>query len=40
MFEFKNKITSNSNIYSGKPCIAGTSIPVHIILDLIVGGET
>ncbi|MDI6778676.1 MAG: DUF433 domain-containing protein, partial [Bacteroidota bacterium] len=31
MFEFENKITSNPNICSGKPCIKGTRIPVHII---------
>jgi uncharacterized protein (DUF433 family) len=30
---------SDPNICSGKPCIKGTRIPVHIILDLLAAGE-
>ncbi len=40
MFKFEKKITSNPNICSGKPCIKGTRIPIHIILDLLAAGET
>ncbi len=34
-----NRIVCNSKICSGKPCIKGTRIPVHIILDLLAAGE-
>lgn len=33
------RIVSDPNICSGKPCIKGTRIPVHIILDLLAAGE-
>ena len=33
------RIVSDSKICSGKPCIKGTRIPVHIILDLMAAGE-
>ncbi|MGB9629709.1 MAG: DUF433 domain-containing protein [Thermodesulfobacteriota bacterium] len=33
------KIVCNPKICSGKPCIKGTGIPVHIILDLLAAGE-
>ena len=33
-----NRIAMNSNIYSGKPCIAGTRIPVGTILELLEDG--
>ena len=33
------RITSDPKICSGKPCIKGTRIPVHIILDLLASGE-
>jgi len=33
-------IVSNPKICSGKPCVRGTRIPVHIILDLLAAGES
>ena len=33
------QIVCNPNICSGKPCIKGTRIPVHIVLDLFAAGE-
>lgn len=33
------KIVCDPKICSGKPCIKGTRIPVHIILDLLAAGE-
>ena len=33
------RIVSDPKICSGKPCIKGTRIPVHIILDLLTAGE-
>ena len=37
---WKDRISSDPRICSGKPCIKGTRIPVHIILDLLAAGET
>jgi uncharacterized protein (DUF433 family) len=34
------RIVSDQNICSGKACIKGTRIPVHIILDLLAAGES
>jgi len=34
------RIVSDPTICSGKPCIKGTRIPVHIILDLLAAGES
>ncbi len=33
------RIVSDPKICSGKPCIKGTRIPVHMILDLLAAGE-
>ncbi|MCG8603722.1 DUF433 domain-containing protein [bacterium] len=33
-------ITINPTVCHGKACIAGTRIPVHIILELLAAGET
>ena len=33
------RIVCDPKICSGKPCIKGTRIPVHIILDLLATGE-
>lgn len=35
----RERIISDPKICSGKPCIKGTRIPVHIILDLLAAGE-
>lgn len=35
-----SRITVNPNICHGKACIAGTRIPVHIILELLAAGES
>ncbi len=37
---WQDRISSDARICSGKPCIRGTRIPVHIILDLLAAGET
>jgi len=39
MSELIERIVSDPKICSGKPCIKGTRIPVHIILDLLAAGE-
>lgn len=39
MNKFMERIVSDPNICSGKSCIKGTRIPVHIILDLLAAGE-
>jgi len=33
-------ISVDPSVCSGKPCIKGTRIPVHIILDLLAAGES
>lgn len=40
MDNFLKKISSDPMICSGKPCIKGTRIPVHIILELLAAGES
>ncbi|MDH5185628.1 MAG: DUF433 domain-containing protein [candidate division WOR-3 bacterium] len=40
MNRFEGKIISDPRICSGKPCIKGTRIPVHLILDLLAAGES
>lgn len=34
----KERITVNPNIHFGKPCIAGTRIPVQSVLELVKEG--
>ncbi len=36
---FIERIVSDPKVCSGKPCIKGTRIPAHIILDLLAAGE-
>lgn len=40
MNEYEDKIKSDPMVCSGKPCIKGTRIPVHLILDLLAAGES
>lgn len=40
MYKLMEGIVSDPNICSGNPCVKGTRIPVHIILDLLAAGET
>jgi uncharacterized protein (DUF433 family) len=39
MNKLVERIVSDPKICSGKPCIKGTRIPAHIILDLLAAGE-
>ncbi len=39
MYKITERIVSDPVICSGKPCVKGTRIPVHIILDLLAAGE-
>jgi uncharacterized protein (DUF433 family) len=39
MYKLVERIVSDPKICSGKPCIKGSRIPVHIILDLLAAGE-
>ena len=34
----KSRISINPEIYHGKPCIKGTRIPVHLILEMLEYG--
>ena len=40
MEDFRDRIKADSEVCSGKPCISGKRIPVHIILDLLAADET
>lgn len=40
MDDFRERISSDPAVCSGKPCIKGTRIPVFIVLDLLAAGET
>jgi uncharacterized protein (DUF433 family) len=34
----QKRITVNPNIHFGKPCVAGTRIPVQSVLELVIEG--
>jgi uncharacterized protein (DUF433 family) len=34
------RVASDPGVCSGKPCIRGTRIPVHIVLDLLAADES
>lgn len=38
--EWKDRISINSHVCHGKPCIKGTRIMVSVILDYLSAGET
>jgi uncharacterized protein (DUF433 family) len=38
--DWKDRISVNPNVCSGKPCIKGTRIWVSLILDFLAGGTT
>lgn len=40
MDDLTARIASDPVVCSGKPCIAGTRIPVHIVLDLLAADES
>ena len=39
MNKLLKRIVCDPNICRGKPCIKGTRIPIHIVLDLFAAGE-
>ncbi|MBW2091115.1 MAG: DUF433 domain-containing protein [Deltaproteobacteria bacterium] len=38
--EYRDRIVIDSNIHFGKPCVAGTRVPVENVLELIQEGIT
>jgi uncharacterized protein (DUF433 family) len=40
MDDLSDRIRSDPAVCSGKPCIRGTRIPVHMILDLLAADES
>jgi len=34
------RVTTDPSVCSGKPCVRGTRIPVHMILDLLAADES
>ncbi len=40
MDDLSGRITSDPAVCSGKACIRGTRIPVHIVLDLLAADES
>jgi uncharacterized protein (DUF433 family) len=38
--EWRNRISVNSAVRSGKPCIKGTRITVYDVLEYLAGGMT
>lgn len=40
MENIEKRIVSDPAVCSGKPCVKGTRIPVHIIVDLLASGES
>ena len=35
---FEERIWTNPGVHSGRPCIKGTRIPVHVILEALATG--
>lgn len=40
MMNWKDRISTESNVCHGKPCIKGTRVMVSVILDNLAVGET
>ncbi len=40
MEDLSRRIATDPSVCSGKPCIRGTRIPVHIVLDLLAADES
>ena len=40
MFKIGERIEINPEIHHGKPVIAGTRVPVHMVLGLLANGLT
>ena len=40
MMPWQNRITVNSEVRSGKPCLKGTRITVYDILEYLAGGKS
>jgi uncharacterized protein (DUF433 family) len=40
MKELHPRITSDPKVCGGDPCVAGTRIPVHIVLSHLAGGDS
>ena len=38
--EYKNRIVIDPHVHFGKPCVAGTRIPVENVLELVQEGIT
>ncbi len=38
--DLDDRVVSDPAVCSGKPCIRGTRIPVHIVLELLAADET
>jgi uncharacterized protein (DUF433 family) len=40
MVEFPRHIEVRPNVMMGKPCLAGTRIPVYLVLEKLAAGES
>ena len=40
MEDWEKRINIDPNILGGRPVIAGTRVPVYVVLDMLASGET